>query len=727
MSEEVLHPAHMEEWDDPELVALLRAARRDPRPAFAARLRRDLLTQLAAQPAAPAVRFPWLALPRLATAFAVVMLVFVGLATAVAASPDLRAGLARASRGLVQRVAVVLGNEAQPAAPVATRAPESRERPAPLSHPERESSQIAEARPETAPSTGSPAQAAPPLHVEAEPLDLATRREMLPPRAVGRQPLLQPPVADTQAPTTTLQVGAPVYTTTQGVWVTDVTTHTLRAEDNVDAPADLQTFFRTYPTAPFTLSGPDGRYRIEFYSVDTAGNQEEPRRVEEYLDTTPPQSELTVGTPQYTDSTGRTWVTSQAQHALVAADPDAPDGSPGSGVDATFYRVYPSGGTPPRYKPYTTPFALTGADGAYTVEFFSRDHLENEEQPQQASLFLDNTPPVASAGGPYSGDEGASIAFDASASTDAGSGIDTIEWDLNNDGTFGDATGPTASRAFGDDGTYTVAVRVTDHLGHSATASAQVTVRNVAPTVAQVGHDPAQPWPGQTVTVQASFTDPGWLDTHTATIDWGDGTTSAGSVSETNDAPQASGTVSGQHHYAVPGTYTITVTVTDDDGGTASSSTQVRVELSPQMPGIADTDQMQTFLTWTRTLPGTGGSAKWQWQTGQGTPAIWWIYEADNWLYFFQVTPNDVPNYDPNQPEDINRNFLAIAVPKASFQRWFWCGVALQDANGNFSGYGCDPQYGPPPDGAGELHPWVQNRIAESRSHVLTVLGRIFQ
>jgi len=370
---------------------------------------------------------------------------------------------------------------------------------------------------------------------------------------------------------------------------------------------------------------------------------------------------------------------------------------------------------------------LTGADGAYTVEFFSLDNLGNEEQPQQASLFLDNTPPVASAGGPYSGDEGASIAFDASASTDAGSGIDIIEWDLNNDGTFGDATGATASWAFGDDGTYAVAVRVTDHLGHSATATAQVTVRNVAPAVAQVGHDPAQPWPGQTVTVQASFTDPGWLDTHTATIDWGDGTTSAGSVSEANDPPQASGTVSGQHRYAVPGTYTITVTVTDDDGGTASSSTQVRVELSPQMPGIADTDQMQTFLTWTRTLPGTGGSAKWQWQTGQGTPAIWWIYEAGDWLYFFQVTPNDVPNYDPNQPEDINGNFLAIAVPKASFQRWFWCGVPLQDANGNFSGYGCHPQYSPPPDGAGELHPWVQNRIAESRPHVLTVLGRIFQ
>src|SRR5207244_211070 len=64
---------------------------------------------------------------------------------------------------------------------------------------------------------------------------------------------------------------------------------------------------------------------------------------------------------------------------------------------------------------------------------------------------------------------------------------------------------------------------------------------------------------------QASFTDAGILDTHTATIDWGDNTTSAGTVVEQNGA----GTVSSSHVYAEEGLYYVVVTVTDN--GNASS------------------------------------------------------------------------------------------------------------------------------------------------------------
>ena len=54
-------------------------------------------------------------------------------------------------------------------------------------------------------------------------------------------------------------------------------------------------------------------------------------------------------------------------------------------------------------------------------------------------------------------------------------------------------------------------------------------------------------------------------DTHTATIDWGDGTAV---VSRDGHARAAgSGSVAGSHVYADNGTYTVTVTVTDDDGG----------------------------------------------------------------------------------------------------------------------------------------------------------------
>ena len=57
------------------------------------------------------------------------------------------------------------------------------------------------------------------------------------------------------------------------------------------------------------------------------------------------------------------------------------------------------------------------------------------------------------------------------------------------------------------------------------------------------------------------------LDTHTAVWNWGDGSTSAGTVSETN----GSGSISGSHAYSKPGVYKLTLTVTDKDGASAQT------------------------------------------------------------------------------------------------------------------------------------------------------------
>ncbi len=91
---------------------------------------------------------------------------------------------------------------------------------------------------------------------------------------------------------------------------------------------------------------------------------------------------------------------------------------------------------------------------------------------------------------------------------------------------------------------------------------------NVPPTVGPITGPTAPVAVNTTVQFQASFTDPGIVDTHTAVWNWGDGTpTSPGIVSEN----KGSGTVSGSHSYATPGVYTVVLTVNDNNGGSGQS------------------------------------------------------------------------------------------------------------------------------------------------------------
>ncbi|EWT01166.1 endonuclease/exonuclease/phosphatase [Intrasporangium oryzae NRRL B-24470] len=106
------------------------------------------------------------------------------------------------------------------------------------------------------------------------------------------------------------------------------------------------------------------------------------------------------------------------------------------------------------------------------------------------------------------------------------------------------------------------AFRISDHdpvvVGLDLTNAAPVvgTVANTSPVRA-----------GTPFSVTAPFTDADRLDTHTATIAWGDGTTSAGTVDGSTR------TVTGTHTYATAGLYPVTVSVSDGWGNSASGTT----------------------------------------------------------------------------------------------------------------------------------------------------------
>jgi hypothetical protein len=186
-----------------------------------------------------------------------------------------------------------------------------------------------------------------------------------------------------------------------------------------------------------------------------------------------------------------------------------------------------------------------------------------------------NLPPTANAGGPYTVNEGGSVVVSASASDPEG-GTLTYEWDLDNDGTY-ETPGESATFSaahFDGPSSHTVGLQVTDSGGLSGIAQATVNVENVAPSVGAITPSTTDPVAVNTsVSISAPFSDPGTNDTHTATIDWGDGSSNAGIIN--------AGTASGSHTYTTPGIYTVKLTVTDKDGDSGSSIYQYVVVYDP--------------------------------------------------------------------------------------------------------------------------------------------------
>lgn len=112
-----------------------------------------------------------------------------------------------------------------------------------------------------------------------------------------------------------------------------------------------------------------------------------------------------------------------------------------------------------------------------------------------------------------------------------------------------------------------------DDLGTDTETSGVLTVNNVAPVITSFASDATfenKGQEGEPVQFDGTFTDVGVLDTHTAEVDWGDG-----SPPEPLTVVQGAGfgSVSGSHIYASGGVYTVTLTLTDDDTGTDQSST----------------------------------------------------------------------------------------------------------------------------------------------------------
>ena len=178
-----------------------------------------------------------------------------------------------------------------------------------------------------------------------------------------------------------------------------------------------------------------------------------------------------------------------------------------------------------------------------------------------------NNPPVADAGGPYSGEAGTTlIQFDGSASKDSDGDSITFEWQFGDGST---ATEMMPTHTYATAGNYEVRLVVDDGKVKSdpsiTSAAISAPPMNLAPLA-----DPGGPYaaePAQSITFDGSASADPNGDSLTYSWDFGDGSMGSG--------------VNPTHSYAAAGTYTVTLTVNDGQLDSSPVATRAEIAVTP--------------------------------------------------------------------------------------------------------------------------------------------------
>ncbi|MCX4469987.1 ThuA domain-containing protein [Micromonospora sp. NBC_01655] len=270
----------------------------------------------------------------------------------------------------------------------------------------------------------------------------------------------------------------------------------------------------------------------------------------EAVDTTAPVTTATVsGTPTEGWHTGPVTVT------LAAADEAG-----GSGVAGTEYQL--DGAT--TWTAYAGPVQITG-DGAHELRFRSTDGAGNVEETRKVAVRIDATAPVSSAAFAPANDDGwhAGTVPVVLASTDAGSGVERLEWALDG-GAWTPYTGPVEVTG---DGTHELLYRATDTAGNAETLkSAVVKIDGSKPTLLVSGIADGQLYgDSQDVRISWQAVDPtSGIKATTGVLD---------------GRAYAGGTL--QALYELPlGLHELTVTATDKAGNSTTSTVRFFVTTS---------------------------------------------------------------------------------------------------------------------------------------------------
>jgi ELWxxDGT repeat protein len=199
--------------------------------------------------------------------------------------------------------------------------------------------------------------------------------------------------------------------------------------------------------------------------------------------------------------------------------------------------------------------------GTFTARLRVSDGFINSFQ-VTTSVTVNNAPPVANAGGPYTGVRNQAIAFDGSGSSDPDGHPLTHAWDFG-DGSVGSGVAPL--HAYSTLGTFTVTLTVSNGQATSAPATTTVTIHNLPPVA-----NPGGPYTGvrnQAIAFNGSGSSDPDGDPLTYAWDFGDGTQGSG--------------VAPTHAYSTLGTFTVTLAVSDGNTSSAPATTTVTINNIP--------------------------------------------------------------------------------------------------------------------------------------------------
>jgi len=216
-------------------------------------------------------------------------------------------------------------------------------------------------------------------------------------------------------------------------------------------------------------------------------------------------------------------------------------------------------------------------DGNYTITLTITDDDEATDLASATKSVLNRPPAAIFTESATTALTGEIIYFDASDSYDPDGTINSYLWD------FGDginAIGVVVDHAYVDDGTYTVALTVTDDDDATDTATSTKTVLN-RPPVAFFTESVETIYTEEIIyfNASASYDPDGVIISYF--WDFGDGTNTTGVTTE--------------HSYPQEGNYTVTLTVNDDDGATNLTSAGKTVLNRP--PIASFTESTETVYT----------------------------------------------------------------------------------------------------------------------------------